>query len=86
MPKRFLKCLFSPRVVRVPDKIRVVCFSKKGKKYLKVFNTENGANICFQVESIDYANSDLSRIKNQSRQQLEFSTKPIIPVGISQQS
>ena len=59
MSKRFLKRLFTPRVVRIPDKTRVMCFSKNGEKYLKVFNTENGASICFQVESIDYANSDL---------------------------
>ena len=59
MLKQLLKHLFSPQVVRIPDNTRVMCFSKKGKKYLKVFNTENGANICFQVESIDYANSDL---------------------------
>ena len=35
-----------------------MCFYTIGKQYLKVFNTENGANICFQVKSIDYANSD----------------------------
>ena len=57
--KQIFKKIFAPQIVRIPDKTRVVCFSKKGKKYLKVFNTENGANICFQVESIDYANSDL---------------------------
>ena len=57
--KQFLKRLFEPRIVRIPDKTRVMCFSKNGKQYLKVFNTENGANICFQVKSIDYANSDL---------------------------
>ena len=57
--KQFLKRLFAPRIVRIPDKTRVMCFSKNGKQYLKVFNTENGANICFQVKSIDYANSDL---------------------------
>ena len=56
--KQFLKRLFAPRIVRIPDKTRVMCFSKNGKQYLKVFNTENGANICFQVKSIDYANSD----------------------------
>ena len=44
--KQFLKRLFAPQIVRIPDKT-------------KVFNTENGANICFQVKSIDYANSDL---------------------------
>lgn len=58
MLKQFLKRLFAPRIVRIPDKTRVMCFSKNGKQYLKVFNTENGANICFQVKSIDYANSD----------------------------
>ena len=57
--KQFLKRLFAPQIVRIPDKTRVMCFSKNGKKYLKVFNRENGANICFQVKSIDYANSDL---------------------------
>lgn len=57
--KQFLKRLFEPRIVRIPDKTRVMCFSKNGKQYLKVFNTENGANICFQVISIDYENSDL---------------------------
>jgi hypothetical protein len=57
--KQFLKRIFSPQIIRVPDKTRVMCFSKNGNKYLKVFNTESGANICFQVESIDYANSDL---------------------------
>lgn len=57
--KQFLKRLFAPRIVRIPDKTRVMCFSKNGKQYLKVFNTENGANICFQVKSIDYENSDL---------------------------
>lgn len=57
--KQFLKRLFAPRIVRIPDKTRVICFSKNGKQYLKVFNTENGANICFQVKSIDYTNSDL---------------------------
>ena len=56
---QILKKLFAPQIVRIPDKTRVMCFSKNGKKYLKVFNTENGANICFQVKSIDYANSDL---------------------------
>lgn len=56
---QILKKIFAPQIVRIPDKIRVMCFSKNGKKYLKVFNTENGANICFQVKSIDYANSDL---------------------------
>ena len=59
MLKQFLKRIFSPQIIRVPDKTRVMCFSKNGEKYLKVFNTESGANICFQVESIDYANSDL---------------------------
>lgn len=59
MLKQFLKRIFSPKIIRVPDKTRVMCFSKNGNKYLKVFNTESGANICFQVESIDYANSDL---------------------------
>lgn len=59
MLKQFLKRIFSPQIIRVPDKTRVMCFSKNGNKYLKVFNTESGANICFQVESIDYANSDL---------------------------
>ena len=59
MLKQFLKRLFAPRIVRIPDKTRVMCFSKNGKQYLKVFNTENGANICFQVISIDYENSDL---------------------------
>ena len=58
MLKQFLKRLFAPRIVRIPDKTRVMCFSKNGKQYLKVFNTENCANICFQVKSIDYANSD----------------------------
>lgn len=57
--KKFFKKLFEPQIVRIPDKTRVMCFSKNGKKYLKVFNTESGANICFQVKSIDYANSDL---------------------------
>jgi hypothetical protein len=57
--KQFLKRLFEPRIVRIPDKTRVMCFSKNGKQYLKVFNTENGASICFQVISIDYENSDL---------------------------
>lgn len=57
--KQFFKKIFKPQIVRIPDKTRVMCFSKNGKKYLKVFNTENGANICFQVKSIDYANSDL---------------------------
>ena len=56
MLKQFLKRLFAPQIVRIPDKTRVMCFSKNGKKYLKVFNTENGANICFQVKSIDYEN------------------------------
>ena len=59
MLKQFFKRLFAPQIVRIPDKTRVMCFSKNGKQYLKVFNTENGANICFQVTSIDYANSDL---------------------------
>lgn len=59
MLKQFLKRIFSQQIIRVPDKTRVMCFSKNGNKYLKVFNTESGANICFQVESIDYANSDL---------------------------
>lgn len=59
MLKQFLKRIFSPQIIRVPDKTRVMYFSKNGNKYLKVFNTESGANICFQVESIDYANSDL---------------------------
>ena len=59
MLKQFLKRIFSPQIIRVPDKTRVMCFSKNGNKYLKVFNTESGANICFQVESIDDANSDL---------------------------
>ncbi len=59
MLKQFLKRLFAPQIVRIPDKTRVMCFSKNGKQYLKVFNTENGANICFQVKSIDYENSDL---------------------------
>lgn len=59
MLKQFLKRLFEPRIVRIPDKTRVMCFSKNGKQYLKVFNTENGASICFQVISIDYENSDL---------------------------
>lgn len=59
MVKQFLKRLFAPQIVRIPDKTRVMCFSKNGKQYLKVFNTENGANICFQVKSIDYENSDL---------------------------
>lgn len=57
--KQFLKRLFAPQIVRIPDKTRVICFSKNGKQYLKVFNTENGASICFQVISIDYENSDL---------------------------
>ena len=57
--KQFLKRLFEARILRIPDKTRVMCFSKNGKQYLKVFNTENGANICFQVKSIDYENSDL---------------------------
>lgn len=57
--KQFFKKIFKPQIVRIPDKTRVMCFSKNGKKYLKVFNTESGANICFQVKSIDYANSDL---------------------------
>lgn len=57
--KQILKRIFKPQIVRIPDKTRVICFSKNGEKYLKVFNTENGANICFQVKSIDYANSDL---------------------------
>lgn len=59
MLKQFLKRLFAPQIVRIPDKTRVICFSKNGKQYLKVFNTENGASICFQVISIDYENSDL---------------------------
>ena len=59
MIKKIIKHLFSPQIIRIPDKTRVLCFSKNGNKYLKVFNTESGANICFQVESIDYANSDL---------------------------
>ena len=57
--KEILKRIFKPQIVRIPDKTMVICFSKNGEKYLKVFNTERGANICFQVESIDYANSDL---------------------------
>lgn len=57
--KEILKRIFKPQIVRIPDKTMVICFSKNGEKYLKVFNTESGANICFQVESIDYANSDL---------------------------
>lgn len=57
--KKFFEKLFEPQIVRIPDKTRIMCFSKNGKKYLKVFNTESGANICFQVKSIDYANSDL---------------------------
>lgn len=59
MLKRIIKHLFSPQIIRVPDKTRVMCFSKGGNKYLKVFNTENGASICFRVKSIDYENSDL---------------------------
>lgn len=59
MLKRIIKHLFSPQIIRIPDKTRVVCFSKGGNKYLKVFNTENGASICFRVKSIDYENSDL---------------------------
>ncbi len=58
---QILKKLFAPQFVRIPDKTRVICFSKNGEKYLKVFNTENGANICFQVKSIDYANSEFKR-------------------------
>lgn len=57
--KQNLKRIFKPQIVRIPDKTRVICFSKNGEKYLKVFNTESGANICFQVKSIDYINSDL---------------------------
>lgn len=59
MLKQFFRKIFAPQIVRIPDKTRVMCFSKNGKQYLKVFNTENGANICFQVKSIDYANSNL---------------------------
>lgn len=59
MLKQFLKRLFAPQIVRISDKTRVMCFARNGKKYVKVFNTQNGANICFQVKSIDYANSDL---------------------------
>ena len=70
MLKQFLKRLFAPRIVRIPDKTRVMCFSKNGKQYLKVFNTENGANICFQVKSIDYENSDL---KNEYHPETMFS-------------
>jgi hypothetical protein len=57
--KQIFKKIFAPQIVRIPDKTRVICFSKNGKQYLKVFNTENGASICFQVISIDYENSDL---------------------------
>ena len=57
--KQILKRIFKPQIVRIPDKTRVICFSKNGERYLKVFNTENGANICLRVKSIDYANSDL---------------------------
>lgn len=57
--KQFLKRLFAPQIVRIPDNTRVMCFARNGKKYVKVFNTQSGANICFQVKSIDYANSDL---------------------------
>ena len=57
--KQIFKKIFAPQIVRIPDKTRVICSSKNGKQYLKVFNTENGASICFQVISIDYENSDL---------------------------
>ena len=39
--KQILKRIFKPQIVRIPDKTRVICFSKNGEKYLKVFNTEN---------------------------------------------
>ena len=70
MLKQFVKRIFSPQIIRVPDKTRVMCFSKNGNKYLKVFNTESGSNICFQVESIDYAISDL---KNEYHPETMFS-------------
>lgn len=70
MLKQFFKRLFAPQIVKIPDKTRVMCFSKNGEKYLKVFNTESGANICFQVESIDYENSDL---KNEYHPETMFS-------------
>lgn len=70
MLKQFLKRLFAPQIVRIPDNTRVMCFSKDGNKYLKVFNTESGANICFQVKSIDYENSDL---KNEYHPETMFS-------------
>lgn len=59
MVRRLFRHFFPVRVVRIPDKTRLMCFSKNGKKYLKVFNTQSGANICFQIESVDYENSDL---------------------------
>ena len=30
-----------------------------GKKYLKIFDLENGADICFEVDAINYKNSNL---------------------------
>ena len=68
--KGFLKRIFVPQIVKIPDKTRVMCFSKDGNKYLKVFNTEIGANICLQVKSIDYENSDL---KNEYHPETMFS-------------
>lgn len=53
MLRRLFRHFFPIRVVRIPDKTRLMCFSKDGKKYLKVFNTQSGANICFQIESVD---------------------------------
>lgn len=70
MLKQLLKHLFSPQIVRIPDNTRVMCFVRDGKKYVKVFNTQSGANICFQVKSIDYENSDL---KNEYHPETMFS-------------
>lgn len=38
MLKQFLKRLFAPQIVRIPDNTRVMCFARNGKKYVKVFN------------------------------------------------
>lgn len=59
MNKKLFGRLFQRKVVRIPDNTRVMCFARDGKKYVKVFNTQSGASICFQVKSVDYANSDL---------------------------
>lgn len=59
MIRKLLFKIFPPKIIRVPTGLKFLTYSIYGKKYLKIFDLENGADICFEVEAINYKNSNL---------------------------